>query len=177
MALSLKDNKIEIDDFKCKGCGVCVPICPTRVIDMEINSTHEIISKIEVLAKTSMELKVIAFCCLSCGYAAADHAGTKRISYSPNVFIVRVPCIGRIDSEFILKSFELGFDGVLIFGCSGEACRYLGGNKKAENKVEAIANLLEDKKESILYVPVSAVDGTKFANTVNDFVESIVDVQ
>jgi heterodisulfide reductase subunit A len=177
MALYVKEDRIEIDEFKCRGCGICIPICSSKAIDLEINSTHQMLSKIEVLARSPIWPKVIAFCCLSCGYAAADQAGTKRMSYLPNVFIVRVPCTGFIDSEHILKSLELGFDGVLIFGCFDEACKYLGGSRKTKTKVEVIKNVLGKDGEKVLYIPVSAVDQIKFVDAVNDFIGMIADAK
>ncbi|MCK5613267.1 hydrogenase iron-sulfur subunit, partial [Candidatus Pacearchaeota archaeon] len=42
------------------------------------------------------EPKIIAFVCNWCTYAAADLAGTSRISYPPNVRIIRLMCSGAV---------------------------------------------------------------------------------
>ncbi|GAH12280.1 unnamed protein product, partial [marine sediment metagenome] len=91
-AITIESDRISIDKFKCKGCGTCASICPTNAIDLNIDTSEKTLATIEILSKFRAAPKIIAFCCASCGYAAADDAGLKKISYSPNIFIVRVPC-------------------------------------------------------------------------------------
>jgi len=62
------------------------------------------------------EPKIIAFACNWCAYSAADLAGVSRLQYPTGMRIIRVLCSGRINPNFILKSFELGADGVLVAG-------------------------------------------------------------
>jgi hypothetical protein len=37
------------------------------------------------------EARILAFACHYCAFAAADLAGVMRLSYSPNVNIIRLP--------------------------------------------------------------------------------------
>lgn len=62
------------------------------------------------------EPKITAFLCNWCSYAGADLAGSLRFQYPPNVTVVRVPCSGRVNPMFILKSLFSGADGVLAGG-------------------------------------------------------------
>lgn len=62
------------------------------------------------------EPKIIAFCCHWCAYAGADLAGLNRLSYPANVRIIRVPCSGRVNPQFVLRAFQRGADGVLVAG-------------------------------------------------------------
>ena len=169
-AITLESEKVCIDKFKCKGCGTCVSICPTNAIDLNLDTSEKILKTIEVFSKFNRNPKIIAFCCRSCGYAAADNAGLKKISYYPNIFIIRVPCTGRIDTNFIIKSFEMGFDGVMIIGCRKEACRYIDGIEKIENKIKILKNLLGvNFSKRIILEHMNAVEGNKFAEIVNSF--------
>ncbi|NVM35025.1 MAG: hydrogenase iron-sulfur subunit [Candidatus Lokiarchaeota archaeon] len=163
-AITIESDKVSIDKFKCKGCGTCASICPTNAIDLNIDTSEKILATIEIFSKFRTHPKIIAFCCASCGYAAADNAGLKKISYNPNIFIVRVPCTGRIDTNFIIKSFELGFDGVMIIGCRQDACRYIDGIKKVENKIRLLRNIISPKyKDRIILEHMNAVEGKRFA--------------
>lgn len=169
-AITIESDRISIDKFKCKGCGTCASICPTNAIDLNIDTSEKILATIEIFSKFRAAPKIIAFCCASCGYAAADDAGLKKISYSPNIFIVRVPCTGRIDTHFIIKSFELGFDGVMIVGCRQDACRYIDGIEKVENKIRLLRNIISPKyRERIILEHMNAVEGNKFAEMANKF--------
>jgi len=169
-AITIEADKISVDKFKCKGCGTCASICPTNAIDLNIDTSEKILTTIRVFSKFRKNPKIIAFCCASCGYAAADDAGLKKISYNPNIFVIRVPCTGRIDTDFIFKSFELGFDGVMIIGCRQDACRYIDGVKKVENKIRLLRKIISPKyKDRIILEHMNAVEGIKFAEIVNKF--------
>ena len=62
------------------------------------------------------EPRIIAFACHFCAFGAADLAGVMRLSYSPNVRIIRLPCSGKIDHFSVLRAFERGIDGVFVAG-------------------------------------------------------------
>jgi len=175
-AITIESDKISIDIFKCKGCGTCASVCPTSAIELNIDTSKKILATIEIFSKFRANPKIIAFCCASCGYAAADDAGLKKFSYNPNTFIVRVPCTGRIDSNFIIKSFELGFDGVMIIGCRQNACRYIDGIEKIRNKVRLLKNIILPKyKDRIVLEHLNAVEGNKFAEISNKFYNKLVE--
>jgi F420-non-reducing hydrogenase iron-sulfur subunit len=59
---------------------------------------------------------IIAFACHYCAFAAADLAGVMRLSYSPNVKVVRLPCTGKLDHIYVMRAFERGIDGVFVAG-------------------------------------------------------------
>ncbi|TFG07694.1 MAG: FAD-dependent oxidoreductase [Promethearchaeota archaeon] len=175
-AITIGNNKINIDKFKCKGCGTCVSICPTNALEMNLNSSEKIYKTIEILSKFKKSPKIIAFCCQSCGYAAADDAGYKRLWYNPNTFIIRVPCTGRVDSDFILKAFEHGFDGVLIIGCRRDACRYIDGVQRIEKKIQLLKSMLGEKYANRLILKhLNAVEGNKLAHVINHFYDQLAE--
>jgi heterodisulfide reductase subunit A len=169
-AISIESDKITIDKFKCKGCGTCASVCPTNAIEMNIDTSKKIMKTIEIYSKFNKSPKIIAFCCQSCGYAAADDAGLKKEIYPPNIFVVRIPCTGRLDTEFIFKSFQMGFDGVMVIGCRKDACRYINGIEKAKQRVQLLKKILEPKfRNRIILMNLNAVEGHKFAKTANKF--------
>jgi len=169
-AISIELDKISIDKFKCKGCGTCASICPTNAIEMNIDTSKKILKSIEIYSKFNKNPKIIVFCCQSCGYAAADDAGLKKENYPPNIFVIRIPCTGRLDTEFIFKSFERGFDGVMVIGCRRDACRYIDGIEKANHRIQLLKRVLDPKFRSrIILTNLNAVEGHKFAEMVNKF--------
>ena len=64
----------------------------------------------------SWQPNVLAFACHYCAFAAADLAGVMRLSYPPNVKIIRLPCTGKLDHIHVLRAFERGIDGVFVAG-------------------------------------------------------------
>lgn len=62
------------------------------------------------------EPKIVGFACNWCSYAGADSAGVSRFQYPPSVRIVRVPCSGRVNPQFVIRAFQKGADAVLVAG-------------------------------------------------------------
>jgi coenzyme F420-reducing hydrogenase delta subunit len=111
------------------------------------------------------EPKIIAFLCNWCSYAGADLAGVSRIQYPPNIRIVRVPCSGRVNPYFIIKSLTDGWDGVLISGCHPGDCHYISGNLVARRRFAILHELLEffGLKNRVQFMWASAAEGERFA--------------
>lgn len=115
-------------------------------------------------------------CCMHCAYAAADLAGSSRLEYPTALKIVPVPCTGRTDMGHILRSFESGADGVLIAGCLPGRCHYINGNLYARQRVDYLADMLEQiglQRERVRMINVSAGMGAKFAELASEFAEII----
>jgi coenzyme F420-reducing hydrogenase delta subunit len=67
-------------------------------------------------APPDWKANIIAFACHYCAFAAADLAGVMRLSYSPSVKVIRLPCTGKLDQIYVLRAFERGIDGVFVAG-------------------------------------------------------------
>ena len=122
------------------------------------------------------EPKLIGFVCNWCTYAGADLAGSSRLKYPPNIRLVRVPCSGRINPQFILKAFEKGFDGVLVSGCHPGDCHYAKGNYYARRRIMLLKKMLEYmgiEPERFHFDWISAAEGQKFAEVVEWFTEQV----
>jgi len=127
-------------------------------------------------AKTEFEPKIVAFFCNWCTYTAADLAGTARMSYQPNVRVVRVMCSGRLDPQFILKAFREGADGVLIGGCHPGDCHYQEGNYKALRRFTLLKRMLADfgiEPERVRLEWIAASEGDKVQKTINQMTEQV----
>jgi F420-non-reducing hydrogenase iron-sulfur subunit len=122
------------------------------------------------------EPTIVGFACNWCTYAAADLAGTSRITYPPHLRIIRLMCTGRLTPEFLLKSFYQGADGIFIGGCHLGDCHYLTGNMRAMRVVAMTKNLLGQmglEPERLRLEWISASEGARFAGLVADFVDRI----
>jgi len=119
---------------------------------------------------------IVSFCCNWCAYTGADAAGTARVQYAPNVHIIRAMCTGMIHPNLVMDALTWGADGVLICGCHPGDCHYSTGNEKAESRAEAIRLMLDDfgiEQERFRLEWVSASEGQRFAQIVNDMVEEL----
>jgi coenzyme F420-reducing hydrogenase delta subunit len=125
------------------------------------------------------EPKILAFVCKWCTYAGADLAGTSRIKYEPNVRMVKLPCTGRIDVLFLLKAFERGADGVIVSGCHPGDCHYAAGNYHARRRFAIFRELMGFcgyDPPRLQFAWVSASEGAKWADVVNQVVEEVREI-
>ncbi|MBS3787405.1 hydrogenase iron-sulfur subunit [Candidatus Bipolaricaulota bacterium] len=122
------------------------------------------------------EPKLIGFLCKWCSSAGADLAGVSRKSYPPNLVPITVNCSGRIDVSQIVKAFKDGADGVLVSGCHPGDCHYTSGNYKTWRRVALLKHVLDDfglDPDRVRLEWISATEGEKFAQTVEDFTAEI----
>jgi len=122
------------------------------------------------------EPKIVGFLCNWCSYAGADMAGTSRMSYPPNIRIIRVPCSGRIDPLFVVKAFQVGADGVLIAGCHPGDCHYAEGNYHLRRRFALLRPFLDYlgiEKERFRLEWVSASEAKRFTQVVSSFTDEV----
>ncbi len=122
------------------------------------------------------EPRILAILCRWCSYAGADLTGSSRISYPPNVRVLRVPCSGRVNPLFILKGLRSGIDGILVSGCHPGDCHYTAGNYNARRKFAVLSRLLEYvgiDPQRVQFSWVSASEGEKFARVVSEVVADV----
>jgi F420-non-reducing hydrogenase iron-sulfur subunit len=96
------------------------------------------------MALHPFEPKIIAFLCTWCSYRAADEVGKARHAYPAALRIVRVPCSGRVDPQWILLALDRGADGTLIIGCPRGSCHFRDGNVHALKRFSLLRRLLQD---------------------------------
>ena len=128
------------------------------------------------IENTEFRPKIVAFCCNWCSYAGADLAGSSRLVYPADVKIIRVPCSCRVNPMFILRAFEKGADGVIMCGCHPGDCHYSTGNYYARRRMTLLFSMLdfigvENGRTRVEWV--SAAEGVKFSQTMNEFAEKI----
>jgi F420-non-reducing hydrogenase iron-sulfur subunit len=125
------------------------------------------------------EPKIICFLCKWCTYAGADLAGTSRMQYVHNVTNLRVMCSSRVDPQHILHAFKQGADGIFMGGCHPGDCHYVEGNYKTLRRTVLFRKMLEDlgiDKNRLRLEWISAAEGRKFVEVMNQFTEVIRDL-
>lgn len=119
---------------------------------------------------------IIGFMCNWCTYRAADLAGTARLKYKPNVKPVRVMCSSRVDPILVMNALLSGADGVLVAGCHPGECHYQTGNLYTRRRMMLLKELLGAigiDPHRLRLEWVSASEGTKFVEVVDDFIAEI----
>ena len=129
-----------------------------------------------MLENNTYEPKIVAFCCNWCSYAGAAGARTARKNYPANIKIIKVPCSCRVNPLFILRAFARGADGVILCGCHPGDCHYTTGNYFTRRRMTLLLgmlNYLGVAGDRFRVEWVSAAEGARFAQVMNDFAEHI----
>jgi F420-non-reducing hydrogenase iron-sulfur subunit len=123
--------------------------------------------------------EITVFSCIYCAYMAADTAGSLRQQYPANIKIIRLPCTGKTDPQYILDSFEKGADGVYITACSLGNCHHERGNERCKARVEHTKEILKEigiEPERLEIFFFSGAMGATFAQIAQDMTQRIRDL-
>lgn len=128
-------------------------------------------------AGSTFKPRILGIVCNWCCYGGADLCGVSRFQYPPYIRLIRVMCSGRVDMAHILLAFSTGQDAVFIGGCHLGDCHYItNGNYDALSMVTICKKLLEHigvNPERLRLEWVSAGEGIRFANIMNEFAQEI----
>lgn len=120
--------------------------------------------------------KIVCFICNWIFCDKAEPATNQTQQIPPNVNVVRVMCIGRVDPVTVLETFEKGADGVLLVGCTPPDCHFVEGNLYAEYAVKMLKKLLaltglEPKRVELCWH--SPIEELKLIHFIKDFAAQI----
>ena len=126
--------------------------------------------------ETEKDPLILAFCCHYCAYAAADLAGSMRLEYPDTVRVLRLPCTGKVEVDYLLAAFERGVDGVIVAGCLEGGCHFVEGNLRARKRVERARQMLAEiglEPERLEMFNLSSAEGGRFAEIVTEMSERL----
>jgi heterodisulfide reductase subunit A len=134
-AITVQEDKIEVNEELCMGCGICAITCPSYAIQLEGWNHAGLRAQIDTLTEKG---DLIAILCKWSAYNASERVAHNRLSYPNNVKIVRVPCTGTVDPSHVMLALHKGAKGVLIGGCYPNACHYARGNFRAKAREQIL---------------------------------------
>jgi F420-non-reducing hydrogenase iron-sulfur subunit len=124
----------------------------------------------------SQTKRIVAYCCQHGGLGAAERAGVEGRSYSPEVLIVQVPCIGRVDVLHLLQAFREGADAVFLAACLEKNCHHLYGNFEARKKVDQTKRILDSlgiDDERLELFHMASNQGREFKESMDIMIERV----
>ena len=110
------------------------------------------------------EPTVIAFSCMFCAGCEPAEAKPEKSIKAAQLRVIRLHCLGKINSMHVLKAFKSGADAVLV---AGGACRFMEGLAAAQKKIEYTRKLLEELGIEPQRLELATASGTE-GTTVNE---------
>jgi quinone-modifying oxidoreductase subunit QmoB len=170
---------------RCRRCGTCMGACPERIIgfaDYNIDSIGSMVKAVQVPSEddyTEPPLRILGLVCENDALPALDMAALNQLSYSADVRLIPVRCLGSVNVIWIKDALSQGMDGVFLLGCKhGDdyQCHFVKGSELASIRMkkigEALASLaLEVERVAQFEVAIDEYD--KVPEMINGFVESV----
>lgn len=120
----------EVDMKKCEVCGLCYSACPVLAIDIMYYSYNGLADYVENIQKhTKSDMLVLTCRGNSPPPTAIDTILRKEGLFSPNYIALRLPCAGRIPTEFVFRILKSGIKKVVSIQCEDAYCRFKEGTK------------------------------------------------
>jgi quinone-modifying oxidoreductase subunit QmoB len=173
---------------RCRRCGTCMGACPERIIgfaDYSIDSVGSMLKSVVVPSEDDYEeppKRILGLVCENDAYPALDIAGMNRLSWSADVRLIPVRCLGSVNVIWIKDALSKGMDGIFLLGCKfGDdyQCHFIKGSELADVRMKKIGQALESlalEEERVAQFDVAIDEYDKIPKIINDFVELIEDI-
>ncbi len=122
--------KVEIDNQKCQVCGICYSACPVTAIEMAYYDYDHLIDYVNC-EKKALKASTLVMMCRGNSPSTAEigdilkEQGLNVTNYIP----LRVPCAGRIPTDFVFKALDSGVKNIVSVQCEDAFCRMKEGTK------------------------------------------------
>ncbi|HLN44471.1 MAG: hydrogenase iron-sulfur subunit [Chloroflexota bacterium] len=136
-------GKCEIDVQKCQVCGICYSSCPAVAIEMQYYNYDQLLDYVERIQKQN-KADTLVMMCRGNSPSTLEMSEILADQGVPNNYIpLRIPCSGRIPTDFIFKVLNSGIKNIVSVQCEDKFCRYKEGTKINARRLQLGKNVLE----------------------------------
>jgi coenzyme F420-reducing hydrogenase delta subunit len=97
-----------------------------------------------------------------------------------NLQMIKVPCAGKVDLDYMMNAFVEGADGLMIMACHAGNCKSERGNTYAKWRVEDLHRMMEEmglEKERLEFVTLASNMGGGFSETLTGMEKKLKDLK
>ncbi len=137
-------GKVEIDIKECQVCGICYSACPVAAIRMDYYDYDHLIDYVTCVQNRTKSDTLVMMCrgnspsTCEIEDILADQ-GIVCGEYLP----LRVPCSGRIPTDFVFKVLNSGIKNIISIQCEDAFCRMKEGTKINTRRFQLSKNVLK----------------------------------
>jgi len=137
-------DKVEIDIQKCQVCGICPSACPVAAIEVAYYDYDHLVDYVDCVRKKVDSDTLV----LMCRGNSPSTCETEEILAEQGICVdnyipLRLPCSGRIPTDFIFKTLSSGVKNIVSIQCEDPFCRYKEGTKINTRRFQLTRNVLE----------------------------------
>ena len=134
-------RKIEVDESKCRFCGLCYGLCPLEAIQITYYNLEELLERAKGLCAEAGARGLT----VACKGSNPNHAIISRRIDNTKMPVLQVPCLGRVPLDFYVKLLADGaVKSLHILQCEEDFCRLKDGGQMSFLRVNYLRNLLSE---------------------------------
>lgn len=123
-------GKVEIDIQKCQVCGICYSACPVMAIEIVYYDYDSLLNYVKVMQEKCKSDTLVLMCRGNSPSTCDVEEILKEQGLSVKNFIpLRLPCSGRVPTEFVFRVLKCGINNVVSIQCEDEFCRFKEGTR------------------------------------------------
>ena len=178
-AIQMSDNnKAYVDEALCVGCGSCIASCPHEALDLHGYSNVQLYAAVQgaLARKVDGQKRIVVFADDACTYRVADAVGIRKMSYSGDVRVIRIPSAARVTGNLIVHAFQHGADGILIGDCPEKSSRFAWSNQQTLKNIQSAYSRLKElgiNETQIVFSEFASGMLSDFVSKVNQLAEVI----
>ncbi len=137
-------DKVQIDIQNCQVCGICPSACPVGAIEVSYYDYDHLVDYVSC-AREKVASDTLVLMCRGNSPSTCEteeilaEQGIRVDNYIP----LRLPCSGRIPTDFIFKTLSSGMKNIISIQCEEPFCRYKEGTKVNTRRFKLTQNILE----------------------------------
>ncbi|HMK95103.1 MAG TPA: hydrogenase iron-sulfur subunit [Candidatus Limnocylindrales bacterium] len=138
-------GKIEINIQDCQVCGICYSACPVSAIRMQYYTYDNLSDYVNQALEKTKNVDTLVLMCRGNSPSTGEvedilkEQGLKVENY----IALRLPCSGRVPTDFIFESLSLGVKNIVSIQCEDPFCRFKEGTKINTRRLVLARNVLE----------------------------------
>ncbi len=137
-------GKVKIDIQKCQVCGICYSACPVFAIEMVYYDYNTLVDYVDCVRKKAKSDTLVLMCRGNSPSTCEVEEILAEQGLSVKDYVpLRLPCSGRVPTEFIFKVLKSGIKNVVSVQCEDAFCRFKEGTKINTRRLLLSKNVLE----------------------------------
>jgi coenzyme F420-reducing hydrogenase delta subunit/ferredoxin len=136
-------DKVEIDTEKCQFCGICYSACPVNAIEIVYYDYDTLLKHVEK-AVAAKEASTLVPMCRGNSPPTCEVENILKDEGKDDYIPLRVPCVGRIPPEFLLRALALGVKNIVAIRCEDDFCRFKEGSKMNNRRMLLTKHVLKE---------------------------------
>ncbi len=137
-------GKVEIDLQKCQVCGICYSACPSMAIEIKYYDYDSLVKLVKEMHEKCDSDTLVLMCRGNSPSTCEVQEMLEKEGLNVKDYIpLRLPCAGRVPSEFVFKVLKAGIKRVISIQCEDKYCRYKEGTRIGNRRMTLGRAVLE----------------------------------